>query len=280
MTIKIVTDSTCDIPDETADELDITVIPVYINIGDQSFFDRVDLMRSYFYKRLPNYSSLPTTAAPAPGAFTETYDNLAIKGATEILSIHIAASLSGLLNVARVGADATDTVKVNFFDSQQLSMGLGLLVITAAEAAKNGCSMDEIVAILNERLTRTYVFAVLDTLEYLRRSGRVTWAQFGLGTLLRIKPLIRVHSGEVDVPERIRTRKKALANMLGRVAELGTLESLALLHTHSADQLEHFRHQSEFLNPERVPPPAVEVTPAIGAHVGPGGLGIACITAN
>jgi DegV family protein with EDD domain len=280
MTIKIVTDSTCDIPEVTADKLDITVVPVYVNIGNQSFLDGVELLRSDFYKRLPNYSSLPTTAAPAPGAFTETYDKLANKGATEILSIHLAASLSGLLNVARVGADATDKIKVNFFDSQQLSMGLGLLVITAAEAAKNDCSMDEIVDILNERLARTYVFAVLDTLEYLRRSGRVNWAQFGLGTLLRIKPLIRVHTGEVDIPERVRTMKKALAKMLSRVAELGTLESLALLHTHSADKLESFRQQSEFLNPGGVSPLAVEVTPAIGAHVGPGGLGIACITAK
>lgn len=280
MTIRIVTDSTCDIPAETADKLGITVVPVYVNIGDHSFLDGVELLRSDFYTRLPNYPSIPTTAAPAPGAFAETYDSLAIKGATEILSIHLATSLSGLLNVARVGADATDTIKVYFFDSQQLSMGLGLLVITAAEAAKNGCSMDEIVGVLNERLARTYVFAVLDTLEYLRRSGRVNWAQFGLGTLLRIKPLIRVHTGEVDIPERVRTMKKALANMLGRVAELGTLESLALLHTHSVDQLESFRQQSEFLNPEGVTPPAVEVTPAIGAHVGPRGLGIACITAN
>ena len=136
MAIRIVTDSTSDIPAETVAKLNITVIPAYINIKDGSFLDGVDITREEFYKQLPLYKSFPTTAAPSPGTFTETYERLAIEGATEILSIHLATSLSGLLNAARVGAEATDAVSVKLFDSQQLTMGLGLQVITRCPSCR------------------------------------------------------------------------------------------------------------------------------------------------
>lgn len=277
MTIRIVTDSTADIPQETAAALGITVIPAFINIGDRSFLDGVELSRKEFYQTLPDYSVPPTTAAPAPGTFTETYRQLASEGATEILSIHIAASLSGMLNAARLGAEAQADVAVTQFDSQQVTMGLGLLAIVAADAAAAGCSMSEIVDLLNARVERTYVFAMLDTLEYLRRSGRVNWAQFGLGTLLRIKPLVKVNLGQVEIPERVRTSKRAFKQMLSMVTELGPLEEMALLHIRSESKLQLFREETQTLCPEGKVPLAVEVTPAIGAHVGPGGLGIACI---
>jgi DegV family protein with EDD domain len=132
---------------------------------------------------------------------------------------------------------------------------------------------------LEERRSRTHVFAQLDTLEYLRRSGRVNWAEFGIGTLLQIKPLIHVYNGQVEMREKIRTSKRAMAQMIQYAAELGPLESIALLHTHAIDKLEMFRQQTKHLYPSDETPLAVEVTPAIGAHVGPGGLGIACITA-
>jgi DegV family protein with EDD domain len=279
MAIRVVTDSTSDLPEETAASYGITVIPAYVNIGENSYLDVIELSRHDFYEKLPTYRSLPTTAAPAPGAFTETYDKLAAEGATEILSIHVATSLSGLLNSARIGAEAADSIAVTLFDSQQLSMGLGLLAIAATALAGDDRPMDEIVAILQNKVARTHVFAVLDTLEYLRRSGRVNWAEFGLGSLLRIKPLIKVHMGEVDILERIRSSGRALNRMLERVAELGPLESVALLHTHAFDKLETFAQQAQFLMPENLTPLAVEVTPAIGSHVGPGALGIACIAA-
>jgi DegV family protein with EDD domain len=158
-------------------------------------------------------------------------------------------------------------------------MGLGLLAITAAKAAAEGKPMAEIVTMLEERRSRTHVFAQLDTLEYLRRSGRVNWAEFGLGTLLQIKPLVHVYNGEVQMRDKVRTSKKALAQMIRYAAELGTLESIALLHTHAPDKLETFREQTQHLYPAESRPLAVEVTPAIGSHVGPGGLGLACIKA-
>jgi DegV family protein with EDD domain len=280
MTIKIVTDSTCDIPEPAAAAHGITIIPAYINIGDKSYLDGVELTRQQFYEGLPGYDRPPTTAAPATGSFTEIYQRLAAEGATEILSIHVAGSLSGMLNAARLGAEAAEGIRVELFDSCQLTMGLGLLAIHAAEQAAAGCTMAEIVASLNERVGRTYVFAVLDTLEYLRRSGRVNWAQFGLGTLLRIKPLLRVHSGEVEMLEKIRTHHRAIERLLELVAELGPLEQIAVLHTHNPAGAEQLRQQASHLFPAGSIPLTVEVTPAIGTHVGPGGLGFACMAAG
>jgi DegV family protein with EDD domain len=281
MTIQIVTDSTSDIPVETAAEFGIIVVPAYVHIEGNSYLDGVELSREDFYRKLPDYPVPPTTAAPAPGAFTEAYQQLASEGATQILSIHVATSLSGIYNAARLGAESIDAVEVILFDSQQLTMGLGLLVIKAAQAASVGHSVPEIMAMLESWVNRTYVFGVLDTLEYLRRSGRVNWAEFGIGTLLRVKPLIKVHLGTVDMVEKVRTSKRAMNRFLEMVTELGPLEDLSLLYIQSMEQeLEAFRQQTQFLVPEGCVPLAVELTPAIGAHIGPGGLGIACVAHN
>ena len=281
MTIRIVTDSVSDIPQATSEAYGITVVPAYVNIGDKSYLDGVELSRREFYEGLPHYSSPPTTAAPAPGSFTEVYDRLAAEGASQILSIHVSSSLSGILNAARLGSEATDSVEVELFDSQQLTMGIGLLAITAAEGARAGRSMNEILAVLKEKVERTYVLGLLDTLEYLRRGGRVNWAAFGIGTLLRIKPLLQVHMGDVKMLEKIRTSKRALNRFLELASELGPLENIALLHTHVGQQrLQEFQQQTRFLVPEGIEPLTVELTPALGAHLGPDGLGIACITRN
>lgn len=281
MTIGIVTDSTSDIPHETAAEYGIVVVPAYVNIGDESYLDGVELTRQEFYEQLPSYVQPPTTSAPPPGAFRSAYEGLAKRGVTQILSIHVASTLSGMLNAARLGAQDVTNVDVTLFDSQQLTMGLGLLTISAAKEAAAGRTMEEIVAFLDERVHRTYILGVLDTLEYLRRSGRVNWAQFGIGTLLRIKPLLHVHMGQVEMPERVRTSKRALERLMELASNLGRLEDLALLHTHASDEeIRAFREKTAFLNPAGPPPLAVELTPAIGAHLGPGGLGIACVTAR
>jgi DegV family protein with EDD domain len=278
MTIRIVTDSTCDIPKETADEYGIVVVPAYVNLAGRSYLDGVELTRQEFYKQLPGFDPPPSTAAPAPGAFTEAYDQLAELGATEVLSIHVSSTLSGILNAARLGAEATDSLKVTVFDSRQLTMGLGLQVISAATWIAAGCSMAEIVAMLNEQIERTFVIGLLDTLEYLRRSGRVNWAQFGIGTLLKIKPILQVHSGDVELLERVRTSRRALSRFLNVVAGLGALERMALLHTNATDEeLHFFRQETQFLVPGGETPLAVELTPALGVHLGPKGLGIACI---
>jgi DegV family protein with EDD domain len=277
MTIRILTDSTCDVPPELAQSLGISVLPAYVNIGDDSFLDGIELSREEFYQQLPTYSASPTTAAPAIGSFTAAYEELAAAGATHVISIHLAASLSGVLNSARLGAEAA-SIPVTVYDSQQLSMGLGLLAVEASRAAANGADVAAIITMLDRAVPRSHVFAMLDTMEYLRRSGRVSWAQFGVGTLLRIKPILHVYQGEVSSLERVRTSTRALQHMLGHVAALGPLQEIALLHTNDPAGATTLRKAAQHLFPEGRSPIAASVTPTIGAHVGPGALGIACIT--
>lgn len=280
MTIRIVSDSTCDLPNELLTRYGITVLPAYINIGDKSYRDGLDLSRQAFYEGLATFSSHPTTAAPSAGSFAEVYDRLAQAGADEILSIHVAESLSGMLNAARLGAEASQGAKVTLFDSQQLGGGLGLMVLGAARAAESGRSMAEIIALLNNWVSRTYVFATLDTMEFLRRSGRVSWAQFSLGTLLQIKPMVRVYKGQVESLDKIRTRKKAIQKMVEYLAALNPLIELAVLHTNALADAQELAREVGYLAPAGTSPLILEVTPAIGSHVGPNGLGFACITAR
>lgn len=279
MTIRIVTDSTSDLPPALAAEHAIHVIPSYVNIGEQSFLDLVDLSRSEFYEKLPTYPRVPTTAAPAAGVFAECYRQLLAEGATTIISIHVAASLSAMWNAARLGAEEIGEIPVHVFDSQQVSMGLGLLTLLAARAAAEGQPAEAILRALESAVPRTHVFATLDTLEYLRRSGRVSWTEFSLGTLLRIKPMLHVYKGEVLSLERVRTRGRALSRLAEHVAALGPLQEVALVYTQDLEGLAAWRERVRPLFPGGREPVAVEVTPAIGAHVGPGALGLACITA-
>jgi DegV family protein with EDD domain len=279
MTIRIVTDSTCDIPAAMAAELGITIVPAYINVGEQSYLDGVDLTRQQFYADLPSYPTPPTTAAPASGSFTEVYEQLAAEGASQVISIHIASTLSAILNAARLGAEATKAAPVTLVDSRQLSLGLGLLVLSAAEAARDGKPLDDIVGLLETKSRRTHVYALLDTLEFLRRSGRVSWTQFGLGTLLKIKPILHVYDGKVTMVEKVRTTSRARQRMVEMAAELGPLERVGLLHTNAPAAAAELREMASHLFPAGADPEAYEVTPAVGAHIGPGAVGLACIVA-
>ena len=278
MTIRIVTDSTCDLPPAVIAEQGITTVPLYINIGDESYLDGQDLSRQEFYQKLPEYEPFPTTAAPSPAIFREAYQSLAGEGATEVLSIHISVSLSAVVDVARVAAREEDSVAVTVFDSRQLSMGTGFLVLSAAEAAADGRSMDEITALLEEQISRTHVFAALDTLEFLRRSGRMNSVMAGLGSVLRIKPLLTMYDGTPG-SERVRTRRRATARLISLLEDLIPLEQVALVHTHAPERAEELRHQVQHLLPAGEVP-SVDITPVIGAHIGPNAVGFACVTAG
>jgi DegV family protein with EDD domain len=278
MTIRIVTDSTCDLPEATVAEYGITVVPLYINFGDQSYLDGVELSRQEFYKRLPDCDPLPTTAVPGPEVFRQTYERLADEGASEVLSIHISISLSAIVDVARLGAKETDAVPVTVLDSRQLSLGTGFLVLAAAKAAAEGHSIDEIIPLLEEQISRSHVFAALDTLEFLRRSGRMNWAMASLGTVLQIKPLLKMYDGN-PTAERVRTRNRATKRLISLLSDLVPLEKVALVHTHAADRAEALRQQVQHLLPEGEIP-SVDITSVIGAHIGPGAAGFACVAAR
>jgi DegV family protein with EDD domain len=278
MSIKIVTDSTCDLPESVVVEYGITVIPAYINVGGQSYLDGAELSRGEFYRRLPDWESPPTTAVPGPEVFRQAYERLADEGATEVLSIHISISLGAILNSARLGAKETDRLPVTVLDSRQLSLGTGFLVETAAKAAVESRSMDEIISLLKEQILRTHVFAALDTLEFLRRSGRMNRVMAGLGSVLQIKPLLKMYDGN-PTAERVRTRKRATERLVSLLSDLVPLERVALVHTHAPDRADDIRRRVQHLLPKGEIP-SVDITPVIGAHIGPGALGFACVTAR
>ena len=280
MPIKIITDSLCDLPEPVARENGITVIPCYVNAGGESFLDGIELSRQEFYRRLPGYHTPPTTSSPGLGTFIQAYQQAIRQGATGIISMHVAGKFSNLIDIARIAAEEITAAPVTIMDTGQLSLGEGLQVLAAGEAARKGCSLEAITALIAGMARRTYVFAVLDTLEFLRRSGRASFLQASLGAWLDIKPVMVVHQGEVFM-ERLRTRRKAVDRMLERIGALGLLERAALIHSHAPEErMESLRQQARerfHLNGNLI---SAEVTPAIGVHVGPAAFGMAVVKAN
>ena len=279
MAVKIVTDSSCDLPADLAARYGITVVPLYINIGKKSYLDGVEMTHEQFYEGLPHYESHPTTSVPGPGQLVHVYEQLAQAGATEIVSIHIGGELSAMVAVARLAAEEVKSVPVTAFDSGQLTLGTGLLALTAAGAAAEGRSVSDIVSTLEDQASRTYCVAALDTLEYLRRSGRLSRFQSSLGSVLQIKPILSMHSGEFDM-ERVRTRNGASARLLELLTPLAPFEKLALVHTHAPDKAQLLRHKASHLFPDGAEPMVAEVTPLIGTHIGPGAAGFVAIQAR
>ena len=277
MTIRIVTDSTCDLPSEILSQYGLRVVPLYINFGTQSYLDGIDLTREEFYARLPHADPAPTTAVPGQKIFGDTYQALVDQGATEILSIHVSSKLSGVVNAAQLAA-RTASVPVTVFDSGTLSLGTGLLAVRAAQAAAQGYSMDEIVALLQEQAQRTYVFATLETLEYLRRSGRMSRVMAATGSILRIKLLLKMHDGDATA-ERMRTSKAATRRLLALLEEQLPVERVALVHTHEPAQAQQLYTQvSHMLPAEEIL--SVDITPIFGTHLGPGAVGFVCVRAR
>jgi DegV family protein with EDD domain len=279
MTIRIVTDSTCDLPERIVAENNITVVPMYINADEASYLDGVELSRQEFYQRLPHYKSTPTTSAPSPGMFARVYKRLAEQGVSEVLSIHISASLSNTVNVARLVAQETKDVVVHVFDAGQVSLGTGVIALAATKAAAAGESMASILDMVRDKAKRTYTFAGLDTLEFLRRSGRLTRFQSNLGALLKLKPLLTMNDGEAGM-EKVRTRKRAMDRLVELIDDLTPLEHLSLVHTHAVDAIEDLRERAGHLFPAGDQPLTAEVTPVIGAHIGPGAAGYVCVSAK
>ena len=278
MTIRIVTDSTCDLPAKVIDRYGIGVVPLYINIGDQGYLDGVEITRAEFYNNLPTYKVQPTTAAPPPEKYRAAYKNQAQQGATEILSIHISKALSAVLDTARLAAQEFKSIPVTVFDSRQLSLGTGFLVETAARLAQAGHALEEILAALNDQLRRSYVFAALDTLKFLRRSGRLGGVATGLGSILQLKPIMKMYDGKPDA-ERVRTHRRAMQRVIDLLREKGPLERAAIVHTHAPERVAELRQQAAQLLPDGEIL-SMDITPVIGAHIGPGAAGFAVVTAK
>jgi len=274
--VRIVTDSTSDVPPDVAERLHITVVPAFVQIGNLSYRDAPGgLSREEFYARLPTFPVPPTTAVPPAHEFARVYCALSAE-ADEIITIVLATSLSGMYGVAYLGAQEVPEVRVHVVDSGQITMGLGWMVIAAAEAAARGENAAHILAMLEDMRPRVRVYAILDTLEYLRRSGRVSWARARAAELLNIKPMIEVVEGKVRDIGRTRTRRRALERLVELVRALGPLERLALLHTYAPDLEELRQRLSGLFSPAKLI--SVVVTTVVGAHVGPRGLGVAAVS--
>ncbi len=279
MTVRIVTDSTCDLPAAIIARYSIHVVPLYINVGKQGYLDGIDITREEFYTRLPTYPEHPTTAVPSIERFLAAYNTLADEGASEVLSIHISVALSAVIDVARVAAQETTSVPVTVIDSQQTSLGTGFLVETAAKMAAAGNRASEIQVALDSQIRRSHVFAMLDTLEFLKRSGRMNKYLAGFASLLQIKPILTMYNGKPGT-ERVRTRAHALKRLVEMLATVSPLERIAIVHTHALpERVAELRALAAPLLPHR-DILTEEITPVIGAHIGPGAVGFAVVSAS
>jgi DegV family protein with EDD domain len=273
--VAIVTDSASDMTPELAASSGITVVPLIVTFGSEEFRAGVDLTTEQFWDRmLAPGSPFPTTAAAAPGAFKEAYEAAFAGGAEAIVSVHVAASLSGTIDAARLGAGMLEGREIHIVDSGSASMAIGLLALLGAELAAAGVSATEIARVLEARREDLDLFAALDTLEYLRRGGRISGAQATIGGLLSIKPIITVVDGKVETADRVRTRGKARE----RIMELLTqrkVERLAVLSTPPAD-VDAFREDLLKRMPGGIDRSRVftyTVGSSVGPHLGPGCLG-------
>jgi len=274
MTIALVTDSTADIPAHIQERHKIEIIPALVNIHGKSYADGIEITREEFYTRLPKLVPPPTTSAPSVGSFQERYEKLFKTGASKIISVHPPNSLSGIFNAARLAA-ADFGNRVRVIDSGQLTLGIGFQVLAAAEAIARGAVLDEVLQIVDSVGQRVRVIALLESLEYIRRSGRVSWAKAMFGNLLRIQPLIEIRHGIVNRLGQARTRLQGIERLTDVMNSWGPLEQLAVLHTNAESAA---RELVEAVKTKVTSQPLViNVTTAIGTHVGPNGLGFAAV---
>ena len=268
--IAIVTDSTADIPDFLLEQNSIHVVNNLIIIEGKSFLDRLEIKRQELYEKLPQMKMFPTTATASAGVYQTLYESLFKQGIEWIISIHTSKKLSGIFNAASLAAQSFGK-RVQVIDSEMVSLGLGFQALVAAEAVKQGLKLENIISLIADTRRRIRLVAMLDTLEYIRRSGRVNWLRARLGDVLRIKPLLEVRNGEVLSLGEVRTYRKGVKRLLDMLTSLGPIERLAILHTNAEKEAKEFLQSLSFQLPTS--PIIVNVTTVIGSHVGPNGLG-------
>jgi fatty acid kinase fatty acid binding subunit len=272
MGVRVVTDSACDLPDDLIERDGIEVVPLTIRFGKEELVDRKELSTDEFWRRLAESDVLPETSAPSAGAFEAAFRRLIADGATGIICINLSSKLSATMQSAQVAAQAVQAdCRVVVVDSLMVSMGLGSLCLTAARRAADGDSLESIVANVTDRRNRSKLYGTLDTLEFLKKGGRVGNARALLGSMLAIKPVLEVRDGEVEEAGKVRTRSKALRLLVDRVKQ-GPFENLAVLHGNAPDLdelldlLEPLAPQDEIV--------VGQIGPVIGTHAGPRVIGV------
>jgi DegV family protein with EDD domain len=279
MPVKIITDSSCDLAPGLKEALNIDVIPLYINIGEQSFLDGVTITREEFYQNLTSYTSYPKTAAPSPATFMEHYQKAADEGYTEVVSIHVSGKLSATIESARMGANEFNKIPVHVIDSQNLSAGAGFVVQHAAQAAKDGKNIDEVLALIEEILPKVYTFAVIANLDHLKHSGRMANIITTLSSLLNIRIMLKMGHGRPGA-EQFRTFKKSVNRIVELADHLRPFTDFHFVHTNTIETANVLiRKISPNLN-EGIQPKVLTVNPVLGAHIGPTAFGFSCVTVN
>jgi DegV family protein with EDD domain len=273
MAVRIVTDSSCDLTDEEVAAHGIEVVPLTIRFGDEELEDRTQLGVEQFYEKLGTSAVLPETAAPAPGKFEAAFRRQAAAGADAIVCVNLSAGLSATMQSAQNAAKAVEgELDVRVLDSRSITSGLGTQVLLAAEAAAGGASVDEVVALVEDLSARTHVVGALDTLDNLKKGGRIGGAQALLGSLLSIKPILDISTGTVEEAGKARTRRRALEVLRDKVVEAGAVEHLCVTHGFAPDLDDMLRLLAEHHPRESIR--VGHIGPVIGTHGGPRVMGV------
>ncbi len=276
MTVAIVTDSTSDLPRHFVERFGIRVVPLTVFFGEEAFRDGIDIDAATFYRRLVTARELPRTSQPSVEAFMQAYRDALAEGASAIVSIHISSKLSGTLNSARVAAEYVSGetgARIEVIDSRNVSLGLGAVVLDAAEAADRGASVDEVIETARATIGAVYVVCVLDTLEYLQRGGRIGRASSLLGTMLRIKPLVHVEDGEVAAFDRVRTKERAVERLFEFALKHRDARRMFVAGGGNEEEVTRFRERLQEAMPEME---IIQGTigPVVGVYTGPNVLGV------
>jgi len=273
MTVRIVTDSACDISLDEAAQLDIKIVPLSIRFGEEEFTDLADISVTEFYQKMEASDLLPATAAPSPGAFENAFRKCRDEGASAVVCINLSIALSATGQAAQLAAEGVkDLIDVTCVDSMSITGGLGTIIRKAAEAANNGASVDEIVALVENLRSRTRIIATLDTLENLKKGGRIGGAAAMLGTMVQIKPCLDLSSGEVVEAGRQRTRKKARQWLREELSKAGDVEAVTIIHGDAPDVQEFLGSLADIVPVDEIR--VNKLGAVIGTHGGPRVLGL------
>ena len=272
--VKIVTDSTCDVPPHLMKELDITVVPVYTVFGDTSYRDRVDINDDEFYYKLTHDSIHPTTSVPTPKDFADVYNRLA-EQTDEIVSIHLTSKESGTYNAAVLGKQlVTRKCRIEVIDSLSVSLGCGLLVLEAAREAKAGASLERVSELVRQAVPKVHLLILVDTLKYVVRGGRLSKAHGIIGAVIKVKPMLTFKEGDLSLVGVARTKAKAVERLFEFAKSFSNVKEIAVAYTTTHDEAETLADRVKEALPS-VPLYITRVGSALGTHAGPGAMGIA-----
>ncbi len=279
MAVKIVTDSLSDITDDLAQELGITVVPLYVRFGEEVYRDRVEMTTEEFYRRLVHGDIFPTTTQPPPGDFVDVYKKLA-KETDEILVVTVSSMLSGTYQSALQARDRIDEkCRIEVIDSQKVAMGLGLIVMAAAKAARTGANLDELADCVRKAIPRSHLVIYFDTLKYLAKGGRIGKAQGLMGAMLSIKPILTIKDGEMAPLTRVRSPSAGLDYLYNFVPGFSKIEALAVEHATTPHEADELVERLSAIFPKEQIYRAI-VSPVLGTHAGPNALALTVLEAE